>query len=119
VLCSASIFCSEILAKLLHQSFQWVYMQGIIEIGLEVRCDAIKRFELQMMPAGKSKQQFNRRPCRHGGICINSVVVNAFDHLVPAKTHCALSFVHFFVFGSACFRSFSKISCHDRENLRP
>jgi len=70
------------------------------------------------MPAGKSELQFNRRPCRHGDICINSVVVNAFDRLVPAKTHSALSFVNFFVFGSACLHSFSKISCHDRENLR-
>jgi len=59
------------------------------------------------MPAGKSKLQFNHRPCRHGGLCINLVVVNALDRLVPAKTHSALSFVHFFVFGSTCFRSFS------------
>jgi len=107
----------RILAKLLHQSFRWAYIQGILEIGLEVRCDAIKRFELQTMSTGKSKLQFNRRPCRHGGICINSVVLNAFDRIVPAKTRSALSFVHFLVFGSACLGSFSKISCHDRENL--
>jgi len=66
-------------------------MQGILEIGLEVLCDAIKRFELQSMLAGKRKLLFNRRPCRHGGICISSVVVSAFDRLVPAKTHSALS----------------------------
>jgi len=54
------------------------------------------------MPTGKSKLQFNRCLCRHGGISINLVVVNAFDRLVPAKTHSALSFVNFFVFDSTC-----------------
>jgi len=81
----------RIFAKLLHKSFWWVYIQGILEIGLEVRYDAIKRLELQMMPAGKSKLQFNCRPCRHGGICINLVVVNTFDRFVTAKAHSALS----------------------------
>ena len=38
----------RILAKLLHKSLWWVYIQGILEIGLEVRGDAIKRFELQL-----------------------------------------------------------------------
>ena len=85
-----------------------VYIQGILEVGLEVRCDAIERFELQMMPTVESKLQFNRRPCRHWGICINSVVVNAFNRLVTAKAHPALPFVNFFVFRSASLRSFSK-----------
>jgi len=98
---------------------RWVHIQGILEIGLKVRCDAIKRLELQMIPTGKSKLQFNRRPCRHRGISINSVVVNAFDRLVPAKTHSALLFVNFFVFGSACLRFFSKISCHDQKFFVP
>jgi len=57
----------RILAKLLHQSFRWVYIQGILEISLEIRCDAIKRFELQTMPAGKSKLYFNCRPCTQRG----------------------------------------------------
>jgi len=108
----------RILAKLLHKSFWWVYIQRILQIGLEVRCDTIKRLELQMMPAGKSKLQFNRRSCRHGGICMNSVVVNAFDRHVTARAHSARSFVNFFVFGSACLRCFSKISCPHREILR-
>ena len=100
------------------QGVRWVYIQGILEIGLEVRCDAIKRLELQTKPAGKSKLLFNRRTCRHRGICINLVVVNAFDRLVSAKTHSAFCFVNFFVFGSACPRSSGNISCHDRLNLR-
>ena len=36
---------------------RWVHIQGILEIGLKVRCDAIKRLELQTMQAGKSKLQ--------------------------------------------------------------
>jgi len=32
---------------LLHESFQCVYIRKIPELGLEVPCYAIKRFELQ------------------------------------------------------------------------
>ena len=38
----------RILAKLLHKALWWVYIQGILEIGLKVRGDAIKSFELQL-----------------------------------------------------------------------
>ena len=110
----------RIFAKLLHQSFRWVYMQRILKLGLEVCCNEIERFELKAMPASQRELQFNRRSCRNGGICIDSVVVNSFNCLVPAETHSAFSSFHIsrpwvLIFVLQVSKSF----CHDQKNIRP
>ena len=38
----------RILAKFLHKSLWRVYIQGILEVSLEVRCDAIERFVMNL-----------------------------------------------------------------------